>query len=273
MIMALELNAVVQHRMEVAPGLLVLRVSPVGWTINEFKPGQFTTIGLPGSAPRITDAADAEETPADPEKLIRRAYSIASSSQEKQYLEFYIRLVHSGALSPRLFNLKVGDQLWVSPKITGMFTLNDVPDDKHVLFFATGTGLAPYMSMLRTDLQCGKGRKYAAVHGAENSWDLGYQSELITIQRFCSDFTYVPIIDRPEREVSPWNGQVGFVNKLWEERYFEKLWDLKLTPENSRVFLCGNPLMIKGMLEMLEKEGFTEHTRRNPGSIILEKFW
>lgn len=270
--MSVELNAIVQHRMEVAPGLLILRVSPDGWEAPEFTPGQFTVIALPGSAPRVAQSEPEAETP-DPDKLIKRAYSIASSSTEKQYIEFYIRLVHSGALSPRLFQLKVGDRIWISPKATGMFTLNDAPADKHIVFFATGTGLAPYMSMLRTDMECGSGRKYAVVHGAENSWDLGYQSELLTIQRFCPDFSYIPVIDKPQKEVTPWQGEVGFVNKIWQEKTLEKQWGFKLTPDNCRVFLCGNPLMIKGMVEQLETEGFTEHTRRNPGSIILEKFW
>lgn len=270
--MAVELNAIVQHRMEVAPGLLILRVSPDGWQTPEFIPGQFTVIGLPGSAPRVAQS-EPEAEAADPEKLIKRAYSIASSSTEKQYIEFYVRLVHSGALSPRLFQLRVGDRIWISPKATGMFTLNDAPADKHIVFFATGTGLAPYMSMLRTDMECGSGRKYAVVHGAENSWDLGYQSELLTIQRFCPDFSYTPVIDKPHKEVTPWSGEVGFVNKIWQEKTLENKWGMKLTPDNCRVFLCGNPLMIKGMVELLEIEGFTEHTRRTPGSIILEKFW
>ena len=102
--MSYELNAIIEQRIEVAPGLVKFRVIPDGWELPDFTPGQFTVLGLPGSAPRVR-IADQEEPPADPERLIRRAYSIASSSKAKQYLEFYIALVYSGALTPRLLHL------------------------------------------------------------------------------------------------------------------------------------------------------------------------
>ena len=81
------LNAKVVQRSEVAPGLLVLRVAPAGWELPEFTPGQFTVLGLPGSAPRSTEA-EAELEPPEPGKLIRRAYSISSAAHERDFLEF-----------------------------------------------------------------------------------------------------------------------------------------------------------------------------------------
>ena len=111
-------------------------------------------IGLPGSAPRCA-LSEPEEPPADPNKLIRRAYSIASSSLSREYMDFYVALVTTGALTPRLFDLKIGDRIWLGPKITGMFTFDQVPADANVVMIATGTGLAPYMSMLSTHLMCG----------------------------------------------------------------------------------------------------------------------
>ena len=70
-------------------------------------------------------------------------------------MEFYVALVTSGALTPRLFALNIGDRLWLGTKITGMFTFDQVPEDQNVVMIATGTGLAPYMSMLTTHLICG----------------------------------------------------------------------------------------------------------------------
>ena len=122
----------VSQRVEVAPGLIVLRVVADGWELPDFTPGQFTVIGLPGAAPRCP-TSDPDEKPVNPDKLIKRAYSIASSSVAKEYLEFYITLVQSGALTPRLFHLGIGDRLWLSPKCSGFFTLDDVPGQSNVL--------------------------------------------------------------------------------------------------------------------------------------------
>ena len=126
------LNAVVALRTEISPWLIILRVVPDGWQLPDFAPGQFAVLGLPGATPRCA-MAEPEEAPSDPNKLIRRAYSIASSSLTREYMEFYVALVTSGALTPRLFALNIGDRVWLSPRITGMFTLDQVPEGKNVV--------------------------------------------------------------------------------------------------------------------------------------------
>ena len=267
-----ELNAVVTQRIEVAPGLIILRVAPDGWELPEFQAGQFTVLGLPGSAPRA-DFSDPEPEPPAPDKLIRRAYSIASSSREQDYLEFYITLVRSGELTPRLFALKVGDPVFLNTKISGLFTLRDVPKDSDLVLIATGTGLAPYMSMLRGEIDCHAGHRTAVILGAYHSWDLGYRGELIDMQRFCETFDFIPVISAPEQEVRPWSGHTGFIQELWKNGVIEETWGRKPTPETTHILLCGNPKMIEAMLEVLGEEGFTEHTRKQPGQIHLEKFW
>lgn len=267
-----DLNAVVTTKIEVAPGLMVIRVVPDGWDLPDFSPGQFAVLGLPPEADR-SFLADNEDEPIKPGKLIRRAYSIASSSKARRYLEFYVTLVHSGALSPRLFNLQPGGRVWLGPKITGTFTLDLAPDDKWVILVATGTGLAPYMSMLRSELAASNGRRFAVLLGARHSWDLGYHAELVAMEQLSRDFTYLPIISRPAEEPVPWSGRAGYVLELWRSGELEREWNELPTPENSRVFLCGNPAMIDDMVELLSDSGFTEHTRKIPGSIYVERYW
>ena len=199
-----DLNAVIQQRIEVAPGLMVIRVVPDGWELPEFTPGQFAVLGLPPEAPRC-DVADADEEEHKPGKLIRRAYSIASSSVSREYL-------------------KTGDRLYLGPKITGRFTLDEVPDDNDLVLVATGTGLAPYMSMVRTLLPEGGERRIAVLLGARHSWDLGYQSELLTLDRQSPMFTYLPIISRPAEEPVPWGGPAGYVQDLWRGDGIEQVW-------------------------------------------------
>lgn len=269
---SLSLNAVVTQRTEVAPGLIILRVAPVGWELPEFVPGQYVVLGLPGSAPRCLGADVEEELPA-PGKLILRAYSIASSSRAREYMEFYLALVHSGALTPRLFALNVGDPLWLGHKITGVFTLEETPEDAHVILISTGTGIAPYMSMMRTVLTPHCSRRFAVVHGARHSWDLAYQAELVTLERLCPQFDYVPIISRPKEEPVPWGGMVGYCQDVWNKRIVDRLWGFQPMPGNTHIFLCGNPSMLEDMLRLLEREGFREHTKRQPGQVHLEKYW
>jgi len=109
------------------------------------------------------------------------------------------------------------------------------------------------MSMLRTMLHEAGGRRIAVLLGARHSWDLGYQSELLTMDRLSPALSYQPIISRPKEEPVPWGGLTG--------------------PSDTRVFLCGNPAMIEDMVAILADEGFREHSRKEPGHVFVEKYW
>jgi ferredoxin--NADP+ reductase len=267
-----ESNAIVTQRIDSAPGLMTLRVAPMGWELPSFLPGQFAVLGLPVSAPR-DPGSEPDDPPLPPDTFLRRAYSIASSSLEHQYLEFYLVEVKSGALTPRIFALKPGDKLWLGPKFTGLFTLDEVPPEQHVVFIATGTGLAPYMSMLRTHLERDGRRRYAVIHGARNSWDLGYRDELVQMARLASNFLYLPVLTRPATELAPWTGHTGRLPAFWAEGVLEKAWGFRPSPADTHFFLCGNPDMLQTMQGLLEAEGFREHTKKAPGQIHLEKYW
>jgi len=268
----LPLNAVVAQRIEVSPGLMILRVVPDGWDLPDYKAGQFTVLGLPGTAARH-EFSDPEAPMENPDKLIRRAYSVSSASATKQYIEFYITMVRSGALTPRLFALDPGERVFLSPKFSGMFTLDMTRPDTNLILLSTGTGLAPYMSMLRDSLPCNSDRHYVVVHGAHHSWDLGYRSELNTIENVCSNFTYIPAITSPEEEHIPWGGETGFIQDLWKRGVIQSKSGLTPTPDDTHVFLCGNPGMIESMVLNLAEEGFMEHSKKTPGQVHLERYW
>jgi ferredoxin--NADP+ reductase len=266
-----QLNAVVTSRDEISSRLIIMRVVADGWQMPDFEPGQFAVLGLPGSAPRY-HLSEPEDTPSQPDKLLRRAYSIASSSLTREYMEFYISLVTSGALTPRLFALNIGDHLWLSSRVAGVFTLDEVPEEKNVVLVATGTGLAPYMSMLGTEMRCGSEQRFAVLHGAHHSWDLGYRSELMTLQHLCGNLSYVPTVSRPQDEPVPWNGHTGHVQDLWAKGVVAETWGFHPTPANTHVFVCGSPAMTEEMLQLLIKEGFREHSQKVPGEIHVERF-
>ena len=271
-VMSQTLNAVLVDTVEVSPGLFIMRVVPDGWELGDFIPGQFAVLGLPASARRCA-ISDTEEETLDADRLIKRAYSIASSSVYKEFLEFYVALVPSGSLTPRLFALEPGDRLWLGKKVSGMFTLEQAPEDKHLVLIATGTGLAPYMSMMRSQLTCGGARRFSVLHGARHSWDLGYRSELMTLNRMCSNFTYVPSISRPDEEPAAWGGLTGHIQQIWKQAPLEELFGHHPGPDETDIFVCGNPDMIESMLEILKEEGFEEHSKSKPGQIHVEKYW
>jgi ferredoxin--NADP+ reductase len=239
------LNAVVVQRVEIAPGLIIMRVVPDGWRLPPFKPGQFAVLGLPATAPRCPGANGDEEVP-KPGTLIRRSYSIAS---------------------------REGDRVWLGPRITGLFTFDQVPEDSNIVMIATGTGLAPYMSMLRTDVERDTGRRLAVLHGARHARDLGYRAELQMMEQRHPCFTYLATVSRPGEETVPWVGLVGHVQNLWQAGALEGIWGLRPEPGNTHVFLCGSPGMIDDMTALLTAEGFCEHTRQRPGEIHIERYW
>jgi ferredoxin/flavodoxin---NADP+ reductase len=301
--MAAEYNATVSSRVEVAPGLVIMRVVPDKLPF-EFKSGQYVVMGLKASEPRLEEseseaepsvlptgeavagevvgtpdsqaavdaqAASVSKAAADPERMIRRAYSIASESHTDEYIEFYLTLVMSGELTPRLFNLKIKDRLFVGPKAVGVFTLDKAPD-KHILMVGTGTGLAPYMSMLRSELDCNSDRKFVVVHGARYSWDLGYRTELIGLARYCGNFKYIPVITRPKDDVT-WRGQSGYLQNVIASGTIEEQTGLPLTPDNYDIFLCGNPGMIETVIGWAEARGFTRDRGHDHGTLHVEEYW
>jgi ferredoxin--NADP+ reductase len=267
-------NLVVTQRIEITPDLIKLRVAPLEWQLPAFTPGQYATLGLPGTAPRHELSDPEEQPPADPNKMIMRAYSVASSSIANEYLEFYVGLVRSGSLSPRLMQLRPGDRLWTSERFRGMFTLAEVPETHNAVLIATGTGVAPYMSMIRTELAQGLKRRFAVFHGAYHSYDLGYHSELSALAAISKSFTYAPTLSHAHEEPVAWKGHQGFVQKLWTDGVLEKAWGFRPAPDNTHVFLCGNPFMIDEMTEILLAEGFEKYSTKNPeGQIHAEQFF
>jgi ferredoxin--NADP+ reductase len=310
--MAAEYNATVASRVEVAPGLIIMRVVPDNLPF-QFKSGQYVVLGLKASEPRIDEAepeapsvlptgavesirvgadfavaaviggtpesqaavdiqaAAVVRAAANPDRMVRRAYSIASESRADEFLEFYLTVVMSGELTPRLFNLKIKDRLYVGPKAVGVFTLDKAPG-KHILMIGTGTGLAPYMSMLRSELVCNGPRQFVVVHGARYSWDLGYRTELTGLARHCGNFHYIPVITRPQEDIT-WRGRSGYLQNLIASNAIEQDTGLALTPDNFDIFLCGNPGMIATVIEWAGIQGFVRDRGHDIGTLHTEEYW
>ena len=258
----LMLNSTLLDRIEVTPDLLILRVKPDAG-IPDFKPGQYVALGLPGGAERYEGALpEVEAPPAD--KLIKRAYSIGSSPLQREYLEFYVAVVPTGSLTSRLAALKPGDRLFAQPKVTGTFTLEGLPENRNLVLVSTGTGLAPFMSMVRTgDVWTGR-RSITVVHGVRYPGDFAYADELLSYQHSEKNLQYLPIASRAGDEYS---GRKGRIQRLFEDGVVAP------DPATDSVFLCGNPAMIEDLERYLTERGFVLHSKKTPGNLHVEKYW
>ena len=227
----------------------------------DFEPGQYAELAIP------EPAVDGET-----KKFVRRPYSIASSPTDGRFLEFFIVAVAGGELTPKLQELPVGSRVWLGPKIKGKFTLNEVPAGKDLVLIGTGTGLAPFISMVRKYRNAGRWNRVAVIHCVRLSADLGYKAELERYAKEDPNFRYIPTVTREPAE-SSWSGLRGRVQPIFEPDNFEKLAGFPLDTNQCQVMMCGNPEMITSVQELLESKGFRHHTKKNPGNIHFERFW
>ena len=265
----IDYNATVVSRTDLNPFLTILGVRPDIATVP-FKPGQYTVLGLKAKETRVEGSLP-DPKPKDGEQTIQRAYSIASGNQAG-VLEFYLALVNHGELTPRLFALKNGDRVYASTKVTGMFTLDQVVPNKSLLLMATGTGLAPYISMLRSNYDWSQKRKVVVLHGVRHSSDLGYREELETLAKKQSNFIYLPIISQPDKDPT-WKGLKGYLQETLFDGVVTKRTGLKILPENFDAFLCGNPAMIDAAIKKFTEVGFVLAKGKNPGTVHIEEYW
>ena len=239
----------VEGRKVWADGLFTISVRCPG--VQKFEAGQFLQVGL-----------------ALPEKHLHRPYSVASPHGE--ILDFFIVRVDGGELTPRLWELGVGDAIDVSMKATGSFTLDHVPASQTLWLVATGTGLAPYIAMLRERSIWERFSKVVLLHGVRYGFDLAYQEELAQLkERYGERFHFIPVISR-----EPYDGAVyGRITTAIDSGELEDRAGAKLLPHESAVMLCGNPLMLDDVETRLKERGMQKHKNSVPGQYVLERYW
>ncbi len=260
-------NASVIGKILITPDLMILRVD-TDEPRQHFDAGQYTILGLYGSEPRSVNS-EAETTPASTNKLIQRAYSIASSRTDTRQLEFYISQVKTGQLTPRLFNLDINDRLYVSKRIVGLFKLGDTPPQSDIVMIATGTGVAPYISFLRSHVIERPHSKMVVIQGAAHQWDLGYYSELSFLAKTFPNFYYIPTLtDADER----WQGERMWIEELLEAGAHQKNAGIVTHPDKTHFFLCGNPGMVENVSGWLIERGYKRNKRKEPGTLYIEEF-
>lgn len=261
-------NATVVGKIQITPDLVVLRVD-TDEPRDEFEAGQYTVIGLYGYEARSPNSTE-ETVPCEDDELIQRPYSIASSKHQQKQFEFYITQVKSGQLTPRLFQITTGDRLYVSKRIVGTFKLADTPPGNDIVMIATGTGIAPYISFLRSYITSRPEQQMAVIQGAAKQWDLGYSSELTFLEENFPNFRYIPTLTNANET---WTGYELWIEEMLEEEVIESETGIEIDPEKTHFFLCGNPKMVENVSVILKDRGYKRHTRREPGSLHIEEYW
>ncbi len=263
-------NATLVERHDLNETLSIVRVRPDSGRVPDFTPGQFITLGLP-KAVAAEGAAVRRRRPGYV-AMTRRAYSIASSPTQTEYFELFVVLIEAGRLTPKLWDLGAGDRLWMDSIVKGEFTLDPVPAGKDLVMISTGTGIAPFVSMLRTYRGTGRWRRLVLVSGVRRPGDLGFRAELEATAREDPTVCYVPIVSRPAADDS-WTGLRGRVGVLLDEGVYERQVGAALDPATCHVLLCGNPDMIDDMEARLQQRGFRTHSAAAPGQIHFERYW
>jgi ferredoxin--NADP+ reductase len=184
-------------------------------------------------------------------------------------LEFYGVIVPEGPLSPHLARLGKGDALWLSPNPSGFLVLSEVPDAAELWLVASGTGLAPFLSILRTETPWRRFGRVLLVHAARHAEELVYRDMIEGLQRERgAQFGYIPFVSR-ERAPGTLEGRIPAA--IHDGRL--EAAGAPIAPERSQFMLCGNPAMVKDVGAALIERGLRKNRRRTPGQITVENFW
>ena len=214
-----------------------------------FAAGQFVRIALDIGGERVARPFSFVNPPEDP------------------VLEFYGIVVPEGPLSPRLQKLVAGERLYVASNPAGFLVLAEVPEAKTLWLLSTGTGIAPYLSILRTAAPWQRFRNVVLVHAVRHARELVYQDLLKKMEG--PQFRYVTFVSREPHAAA----LAGRIPAAIRDGRLEAAAGVALDAASSHVMLCGNPQMLKDAAAALAERGMRKHRRRNPGHITVESFW
>ncbi|RFB80729.1 ferredoxin--NADP reductase [Methylovirgula sp. 4M-Z18] len=221
-----------------------------------FRNGEFTMIGLKAG-----------------ERPLLRAYSVASANYEEE-LEFFSIKVQDGPLTSRLQHLKKGDSIIVSRKATGTLVIDNLLGGRNLYLVGTGTGLAPFLSVIKDPETYERFEKVVLVHGCRHVTELAY-GEMITKhlpndellgEMVRSQLIYYPTVTR-----DPFRNRGRITELMKSGRLFTDIGLPQLEAEKDRVMICGSPGLLVDTKELLLNRDFVEGNHGTPGHFVIEK--
>lgn len=237
----------VSERRDVARDLWIVRLRPE--TRIAFLAGQYLTIGLPVEG-----------------RLIERPYSVASAPADPE-LEFFLEVVPGGKLSPQLYDVPPGGEVYIRPAAKGRFTMEHAGEPANHFMAATVTGVAPFVSMVRDRAAREAGEppwpgRIVILQAASSPAELGYEAELTALAKERSWLEYIPAVSRIWLDPA-WRGERGRIEDV-ARKYLDAL---PPAPASTVAYLCGNPHMIRNMEGVLARVGIPA------ASVKKENYW
>lgn len=223
-----------------------------------FTPGQFARLGI------------AREDGS----IVWRAYSIASASYD-EHLEFFSVVIPGGEFTSRLASFRPGDRILVDKTSYGYLTTARFVGGRDLWMLSSGTGLAPFLSILRDPSVWEQYENLIVVHSARHAGELAYRDEIAAVARGepyagqRARLHYVPVVTR---ECCP-DALVARIPQLIEDGRLEAAAGIRLDVERSRIMVCGNPQMTDDLRGLLTARGFQVSRRANPGQLAFENYW
>jgi len=222
-----------------------------------FEAGQFVMIGIPVDG-----------------RPLMRAYSIASASWA-EHLEFFSIKVQHGALTSRLQHLEVGDEILVSRKPTGTLLLSDLKPGRNLYFLGTGTGLAPFLSLIQEPETYERFDRVILAHGVRETGDLAYREFIereLPQHEFLGEMVREKLLYYPTVTREAFANQGRVTEALDSGRMADALGIPQPDPRHDRFMLCGSPAMLKDTCELLDRRGFVVSPRiGQPGDYVIER--
>jgi ferredoxin--NADP+ reductase len=233
---------------------------PAGY---RFTPGQYARLGLP-----LDDG------------MIWRAYSLTSDPAQEE-LEYYGILVPGGAFTTQLKDIEAGAPIWIEKQSFGFMTVDRFTDGETLWMLSTGTGIGPYLSILRDPAVWAQFRQLVLVHCVRHASELTYEEEIRQLQaapptaaRDPGRLQLIQCTTRESGDEAAATGRLnGRITTLIETGELERKAGLPLTPETARVMLCGNPAMIEQTRRILHERGMKPCRRATPGQFVTENYW
>lgn len=227
-----------------------------------FAPGQFARLGVPLADGSAQEAA------------IWRAYSMVSANYD-EHLEFFSIVVPGGAFTTRLKRLRVGDPLLVEKVSFGFLTTDRFVGGRDLWLLASGTGLAPFLSILHDPQLWSEYENLVLVHSVREANELVYRAEINALPQHellrngRARLRYVPVVTR---EAVP-GALTARITQLIADGRLEAAAGLPLDVAHSRLMICGNPQMAADLRDLLTARGFRVGRRGNPGQLAFENYW
>lgn len=275
--MVSEVKAKITYMELLKEDLIVIRLVPNSG-MPEYKTGQFLTIGVPIPTEK---------------KIVRRAYSIASHPENREYFEFVIRWVRKplpGRVTTELFYANVGDEVWLGEPTGAALQISETlpdgqEDNRRIICVGGGTGIAPFIAFAKHFHDTDDRREVVVLHGASYVDELSYKRLLTGLEEESEkrgrdkwNFRYKAAISRPKEFFNrSWNGHTGRVESFFVPDKktgispVEEMVGEQITPENTIIYICGYQGTIDGVIDAIGGRGFvTEHDKNPDGSYSIK---